>query len=297
MKATQANATVVRIAKTPNGGPICNAEDLSLNNINLTFVGDPPTVISPKDDDNSAVEVTGSSTVVFRGLTFAHAAGAPAAGILVSSPNTTLSVVQCTIFDNDGYGIDGNNGGNITIDRSIIGDVSSGATNVSGGIRVADSFVITNSFIVNNGADSGGAAGAAGGIVVKSLNTTTPKQIINNTIAGNRSTGLGTGVSCPLGTNTTLFNNVLFHNQAQGVLSETDNCPMTYACTDEVIAGTGNVLISASPFVSAVDFHLAGVAPCRDVGNPTGAPPIDIDGDPRPNPITGKVDIGADQTQ
>jgi hypothetical protein len=296
MKAMQANASFVHVAKTP-GATICNLENLSLNNVNLTFVGDPPAVVSSKDMNNPAVEVKGTSKVVFRSLTFAHAIGSPAAGILVSSSMANLSVLQCTIFDNAEYGIDANNGGKVTVDRSIIGDVNGTAPNKLGGIRVSGPFTIINNFIVNNGSDVA-PSGSSGGIDMRTINSITPKDIINNTIAGNHSTGLGTGISCePVGTNANVVNNVLYNNKAQGTLSETDMCPLTYTCTDQVLSGTGNVLITSSPFVSSTDFHLAGVSTCRNAGTSNGAPPYDIDGEPRPDPTTGLVDIGADEAQ
>ena len=52
--------------------------------------------------------------------------------------------------------------------------------------------------------------------------------------------------------------------------------------------------IDADPLtVSSRDFHLTAASPCIDTGTCTGAPAVDVDGDPRPS--GSGCDMGADE--
>jgi Right handed beta helix region len=170
---------------------------------------------------------------------------------------------------------------------------------------------ITNNVIVRNQAALGG------GIYLSVPSGARGPLAVNNTIAANQANrGLGlyaTGFYAEA----TFVNNILVGNGAASVVY----CDGTYDPTPPIIrfndvynSGTGpayggictdqtgvNGNISADPsFVDAAggDFHIRR-GPAVDAGTNTGAPAIDIDGDPRPLDGNGDgvaiVDIGADE--
>jgi len=68
----------------------------------------------------------------------------------------------------------------------------------------------------------------------------------------------------------------------------------TYSDIEGGWAGTGNINLDPQ-FVNATagDYHLQGTSPAVDQVAPATAPPIDLDGIPRPVPVGGQADMGA----
>ena len=162
---------------------------------------------------------------------------------------------------------------------------------------------------------SGNSAGWAGGAIYCFHSST---EITNSVVSGN-SAEYGGGIYCsrssPTITHCTIADNSA--SNGDGVYSCKDSSPwvtnsivwdhvladdtsfvdITYSDTLDPSPGAGN--ISAPPqFVDPAsgDYHLLPSSPCIDAGTNVGAPPDDIDGDPRPWPPGGLVDMGADES-
>lgn len=104
----------------------------------------------------------------------------------------------------------------------------------------------------------------------------------------------------------TLLDTILYKNQAGTTLAElTANCTTLYSATDDATdaarVGANNIDLSSQVpgFVGGAnnDFHLTPTSPCKDKGTDSGTNDHDFDGQPRPDPTTMKVDIGADEVQ
>jgi hypothetical protein len=177
---------------------------------------------------------------------------------------------------------------------------------------------VTNSVIVRNKALQAGGGIAAetsdGGFGSGALTL----ALTDSTVTRNRSTAGGGGLNVATGpqsgadtltatlTNTILFANKAPHSDTTGGrdlrMDQPAGTLIVNADHDDIgdrltRAGTFNDLggnISAVPlFVSVKDVHLTSASPCIDAGTCVGAPPADIDGDPRPS--GAGCDIGADE--
>jgi hypothetical protein len=162
----------------------------------------------------------------------------------------------------------------------------------------------------------GNVAGIGGGIYC--TNTCYP-QITNTIVAGN-SASLSGGVRCYSGCMADLDNCTVADNDDTGVAVGTNssvtmaNCIVrdeiaadgssllnvdhSDVCTPDQVPWPGDGNICADPqFVDAAngDYHLRFGSPCIDAGQNAGAPTDDIDGDVRPWPPAGTVDMGADE--
>lgn len=235
---------------------------------------------------------------LFEGLTIRGGGNGGAAGI-DSRGATTLSRVHVDLAADDGVVCAG---GSMTIlDSQITKSASTGVYASSGalviqrtqvvgngvyGIHVdGSSFTIVNSIIASNGKafmQTGGARlrTAGGGDAVFRFNTfarnlgiTSPALTCDNAV----------GIS-----------NVIVGEQAFITPAITASCSATYSLFNVSAGaappGTGN--ITGDPmFVGMNDFHIQAGSPAIDKANPTGAEPIDIDGQQRIAP----PDIGADE--
>jgi len=183
-------------------------------------------------------------------------------------------VADCNITDN--YA--GNRGGglyncNSSITNCIISDNS--AYSNSGGLGGCDGDVI-NCVISNNTAYTGsGITGCDG-------------TIRGCTIYGNSATTVGGGV---FGCKGTVTNCIIWANSPEQI----DNGSLpTYSCVqDWTLEGEGN--INSDPVFLVDGYHLSGLSPCIDAGDPnyvTDPNDTDIDSDPR---VIGRIDIGADE--
>jgi len=272
------------------------------------------------------VEVTGDSDIVIEGLLIHDGMGGTGDGLrcLDSGGEPSVSLVNVTLRDNTGQGIEANNC-QLTVDASsIIGNVGGGivannsdvlltattvAGNAAGGIVATGGVVsvsstminantgggismsmgsvsIRNNFIVKNG----GPSGSIGGV---SLIAPTALTFDFNTVADNTAvSGFAAGVQCSSTMTRTLSNNIvvgLGNDQLSGT-----NCQFTYTLSNESVSGIGNSG-TAPMFVNASsnDYHLQAGSSGVDRADPAATLMSDYDGDPRPNGM--RADIGADE--
>src|SRR5207247_2100221 len=102
------------------------------------------------------------------------------AGVVLSTPSSSMTIVDSAIINNTGdYGGGISNYGTLTVINSTISGNSSGRS--GGGIYNVGSTTLMNVTITNNTAGTGGVAGDGGGIVVASGSY----SIKNSIIAGN----------------------------------------------------------------------------------------------------------------
>jgi hypothetical protein len=160
----------------------------------------------------------------------------------------------------------------LVVDRSTV------RHNQGGGMSLTFShYEITNSFVVDNG----GASSAVGGIRLAGMLGAGAVSLSFSTIANNRPSGIecATTPAAPA-----LGSSIVWNNPSSGC---------TFASSDV----QGGPMDADPQFKDAAggDYHLLATSPCRDTGENLGAPSFDFDGDPRPTPVGGHVDIGADE--
>ncbi len=200
-------------------------------------------------------------------------AGGNGAGLaLYSCVGATISrnMISQNESDYDGGGVyfHGSSG---EMERNIVQGNS--ARNWGGGLCLYGSQVdaAVNNLITNNKARRNG-----GGISLYNASTAT---IMNNTVARNKA-DLGSGLYIDGGTTATVTNSILWFN-AGDQIENGGTLNITYSDVED--GGTGNGNINTNPkFVSASNFHLKNSSPCINTGTNAGAPPNDLDGNPRP---------------
>ena len=182
-----------------------------------------------------------------------------------SSPTITNNIIT----DNVAYHTDGYTGGGIYCDGAsspiIMNNmITRNSSAYGGGIRCIEYSdpVITNNVIAEN-------SGQGGGI---SCDHSSP-TIINNTITRNDFWGLESWQSLPI-----VINTIIWNNTGSAI---SGSATVTYSDVQGGWPGVGN--IDADPmFVEPYgDYHLQVGSPCIDTGTPLGAPPDDIEGNPR----------------
>lgn len=171
--------------------------------------------------------------------------------------------------------------------------------------------VLINNIITDNISNECGTIPSGHGIVHFS-NGGGVAVLINNTIVNNSCTVYGGGIFTNYSSATPLLiNNILYGNTPSQVRLDVTSSLDFYNCLieggEEGFSGatfTGdyeNCIDTVPQFVSSDDYHLQNTSPCIGAAidsilvgsNMYYCPPIDFDGNPRPNPLGSLPDIGA----
>lgn len=241
--------------------------------------------------DSAGLAVSNGSDVSVEGLTVANASGnSDADGVRCTGSSSSVALLEMSVSDNDAIGVEVTDCA-LTIRRSKV------SANQGGGISISNApFTLVNNFIISNG--KAGAGGTTfGGVQINNSSATSTQLLSFNTIADSlaQPTALSSGVFCTTSTAMTASNNIVYAGTG-GQATLAGNCSWTYSDIDGGQAGTGNI---AEPplFVDAMngDFHLEATSPCRNAADPDATLDVDYDGDARPEPVSGRRDIGADE--
>jgi hypothetical protein len=240
-----------------------------------------PTLTHLKVSGNEAVQEGG-------GLYFAHCS-ATVQGVIVTN----------NLVGGGGGGIRYSYG-SVSLENAIIAHNSSRGGGAGIQFYHSDG-TIKNALIADN---SGGAKG--GGLHFDGCSPT----FINVTVVGNWTAGHGGGLNVSYMSEPTLVNSIVWGNSPEQIYFDPDwgGEAVTIEYSDiqggeagivtnglgPVHWGSGNV--SASPeFVNIGlgNYHLADGSPCIAAGRAAGAPVTDLEGNPRPNPVGSRPDLGA----
>jgi hypothetical protein len=165
---------------------------------------------------------------------------------------------------------------------------------------------VTNALIMDNVAHDEFGGDGGGGLYFDGCSP----AFTNVTIVGNLTSAHGGGLHVSSFSRPTLVNAIVWGNAPEQIYFDTDwsGEEVTIAYSDiqggqagivtngqgAVHWGEGN--IDDSPrFVNAVmgNYRLAADSPCINTGASTGAPTTDVEGNPRPNPVGSRPDMGA----
>jgi hypothetical protein len=259
-------------------------------------------------------EVTGTSKYFFHvqngSLTLRHlvldnntsnSGGVPDGIALFCEGNTThCSAEDVVVGPNDGQGI-------VVTDAELKLRRSTIQQNYMGGVYLdgPSMFEIENDFFADNGHKNAAGAPAQtyGAIFVNSLGAGSG-EIRSDTFFSNHADPIlgvtptwSGSITCNYfgGRMVNVVNDVFWKNSPVRIgASRPDACPAHYSLSDDPMAiGTGNK--TGDPlFVREMppsNLHITATSPAKDSGDPTSAPPDDIDGKPRDS----MPDMGADE--
>jgi len=201
-----------------------------------------------------------SGNVTFTGCDISGNSVSEGTGGIVIDPEGKVTLERSFVENNACTGQSGAGGienyGDVSIVNSVIaGNSAEVANGMGGGIKAGGTTSIVNSTIVNNQAGmlSGGGGIYAGGSAV---------DIVNSILWGNAKSDEESGFS--------------FDSQIEGE-------PRSVTYSDVMGGWAGTMNIDGDPaFASSTDFYLTEGSPCIDAGTAEGAPPEDIEGNPRP---------------
>jgi hypothetical protein len=304
-KALQTNRAYVKFSGSTD-------ELVVVDDRNVTFLADPNGKLMPTKN-GIVLEVKGTSKLEIYDLEITGGSGG-AGGIGISMPpgnSATLKLIRAKVTNNTGGGIVAS-GGTLTVTQSTVSGNTAGGISASGGtLTVTQSTVSGNtaggisasggSFSISNNviAKNGGLMSPFGGVYLNQI-TTAGNKFEFNTVSGNGSMGLTTGVVCALvGQPVAMSNNIVYGNQGTGIDTQVAgaNCNWTYSdIGPDTVAGTGNLSVDPG-FVdpAANNFHLKGTSVAKDAANPAATLEVDIDGDARPQ--GPRRDMGADEVK
>jgi hypothetical protein len=204
------------------------------------------------------IDISGTANISIRDLTVTGGSSTTGVAAHVSGANAVLNLVDVQITGNAGGGVLAEGGGTIVMDRCVVrgNNGSSAALKTS-----ASQFHITNCVFANSG---------NGAILDPSVPAQGDMTFKNNTIVGN-----ATGIQCA-------------GSFAIGLLFAGNGTDSAVGCSPPVCCGSGDPNLTST-------YHLMSPSPCIDRLDPDSQVTHDLDGQPRPYPVAGKSDCGADE--
>jgi hypothetical protein len=171
-----------------------------------------------------------------------------------------------------------------------------------GGLYLEDCVAtLTNVLIAGNTMGAGGNFYSGGGLYLRRIgsNATCQASLTHVTVAGNyRANGLaigGSGFYANANTSLTAVNCIFWNQNSGAEVINAGTVAITYSDVRGSYPGTGNLSLFPA-FVSPSDWHLALGSPCLNAGTAAGAPPFDLDDQPRPLPAGTNPDMGCYET-
>ncbi|NIT55921.1 MAG: hypothetical protein GWN00_06695, partial [Aliifodinibius sp.] len=177
-------------------------------------------------------------------------------------------------------------------------NTAQGGTATGGAIRIHESAyrLENNLFSRNTSSNYCGAIYISG---IPSL--ATDKDIINNTFVNNTAPQQGGGVCVDLNAGAVMVNSILWGNSPDQIATANGGTiDVRYTDVQSGWFGEGNIDLEPL-FADTIDFKLSDASPCIGAGIDSievdgiwyHAPPIDMAGNPRPNPSGSLPDMGA----
>ena len=195
-------------------------------------------------------------------------------------------ISNCVIKDNSGsYGGGAifNSYSNSTISNCII---LNNSNSWSGGIYNFGSSPYINNCVINH--NLGFHSTGTGGI----SNDYNSSPIIKNCVINNNLAIFCGGIRNMNNSIPVIINSIIWGNVPTQISDL--NTVVSYSDIQGGYAGTGN--INAEPLFAGDGFHLTGVSPCIDAGDPnTIIEPNETDIDGEPRIVGGRIDMGADE--
>ena len=284
------NNEIMNNSANQNGGGIhCASSSPTIRNNKITY--------NSTNSDGGGIYCTSSSPLIEENIiTYNSASSGGGIYCTSSSPLIEENIITYNSANQNGGGIYCTSS-SPTIQNNEI--TYNSANSAGGGIHCnSSSPTIQNNEITNNPAFDGGGiycyssspditnnaitrneANYGGGISVE--NSSAP-SIINSTIARNLAQ-YGGGIYCD-SSSPTVLNTILYFNRALVSGDEIYLSGGSITVTYSDIAGgwEGESNIDENPlFVGFRDYHLQAGSLCIDAGTPDGAPPDDIEGNPR----------------
>jgi hypothetical protein len=277
---TTTTRNIIHLAAPGGMATTYSKDDTIVSGKNLVFVGESGAIIQAHDGGNS-LYVTNSSLVTLRNVIVGNRATTNDG---VYCDGGTFAAYYSSIINVGRYGAESTGSCTFILDGVFI------YNNNSGGLNLGGSFTVQNSIIAGNKANGG----------VNQSGSPTTMAFVNNTVAFNSTNSNNGGVSAANAGSFTIVNTILFGNGGSGEA----NLTTSFCATDDAADTNAKVALSATvpPRFAMTGmmsqpawYHLASDSPCRGQAAASAAPKYDFDGQPRPDPTTGMVDIGADQ--
>jgi hypothetical protein len=273
--ATDAETTYVKkggtcaMAGAAGGGsaatPFCFSQDgiasaLATNKRIVVMRGPDPLTEFTAAVTGGALTVIGQNAAIYPGARD---------GIRVSSGDVTIRGL--TVATSAGIGVVAEGTAMLRLNRCII------KGNAKGGLVAMGSagFDVSNTVFDGNGPGAVGLAGFGGAYLGPNM----LGRFRHNTVVGN----MDRGVVCERPSQA-LSGVLLFDN----LIADQFNCTVTASSSKVGV----EPMFSTDP---TRPYHLTSSSPCTNAGGTSDFPPDDIDGDPRPQPIGGSSDCGADE--
>lgn len=241
-------------------------------------------------------------------------------GCMVVRPLGSIYLGENEFWNNEGpYNVNSGTGGGLALmdgentSITINGNAFYGNQGASGGgfyARSCYNLTVINNFFTGNESVEGGAIK----LYIPASTTDLRPVFINNTLLGNHAENRGGGAHLNCETNIPIFfNNIFYDNTAPtgselSMVGNPQPIIISYSCIDTanvsgIWNGTNN--INEDPLIIPLSGlgHLSSNSPCINSGvssltvgsNTYFAPDVDIEGEPRPDPVSDTFDMGADE--